>query len=348
MNRIISLLVIVLLSISFVSAQEGHESPYALFGDNTFTLDIKHKENPTPWSIIVLLTDSTFAAITADGDSLRVKDMSGNTIASREVNPTVRAIFSGTDPKADEMAELSPYVYCFGNPIKFIDKNGERPSEYEAVLMAEAAYMEEKTYNKCIDALSAHNWKVSEFNTSIIMNHTEWYENGLQSILFERTVDDKTEYAYVFAGTNSFEDGLEDMAQVFGIAPQYYTAINNAKTLDNDLHGSELTFVGHSLGGGEAAAASMATGHAAITFNPAAVSPLTKLFNNLGSDSQITNYRIIPEGTGKIRIGGCWLNNLQDNLGMSAPGSTIYVPIKSNNPFTAHELSNFKSHFEQE
>lgn len=346
MNRITSLFIFALLSTLLVSSQEGSGSPYALFGDNTFTLDIKHKDNPASWSIIVLLSDSTFAAITVDGDSLRVKDMSGNTIASREANPSVRAIFTGTDPKADEMPWVSPYVYCFGNPIRFTDKDGERPSEYEAVLMAEAAYIKDITTDKLPNELLNAKWKVSEFNTSIIMNHTEWYENGLQSVLFERTIGNKTEYAYVFAGTNSLEDGLEDIAQVFGIAPQYDSAINNAKNLVNDLKGAELTFVGHSLGGGEAAAASMATGCAAITFNPAAVSPLTRLFYGLESDSQITNYRIIPEGTGKIRIGGCWVNNLQDNLGMSAPGSTIYVPIKSKNPFTAHELKNFKTYFE--
>ena len=108
MNRITSLFVFALLSILLVSAQEGSGSPYALFGDNTFTLDIKHKDNPASWSIIVLLSDTTFAAITVDGDSLRVTDMSGNIVASREVNPSVRAIFTGTDPKADEMPGVSP------------------------------------------------------------------------------------------------------------------------------------------------------------------------------------------------------------------------------------------------
>ena len=40
-------------------------------------------------------------------------------------------------------------------------------------------------------------------------------------------------------------------------------------------HGLTLTFVGHSLGGGEAALASMVTGNPAITYNPAAVSNTT-------------------------------------------------------------------------
>ncbi len=119
------------------------------------------------------------------------------------------------------------------------------------------------------------------------MNYTAWYENGLQSYLFERTIDGKTEYAYVYAGTNSVEDGLEDVAQIVGLAPQYSSAIHNARTLSKEVGDNELTFIGHSLGGGEAAASSMATGRAAITFNPAAVSPATAFIHNLEEASNV-------------------------------------------------------------
>lgn len=79
------------------------------------------------------------------------------------------------------------------------------------------------------------------------------------------------------------------MAQLAGVAPQYDSAIDNARVLSNELSNSELTFVGHSLGGGEAAAASMATGRKAITFNRASVSRLTQLVHNLGSPRNINN-----------------------------------------------------------
>ncbi|MDE6479443.1 MAG: hypothetical protein K2L45_04165 [Muribaculaceae bacterium] len=59
--------------------------------------------------------------------------------------------------------------------------------------------------------------------------------------------------------------------------------------MSNELSNSELTFVGHSLGGGQAAAASMATGRTAITFNRASVSGLTKLVHNLGSARNVRN-----------------------------------------------------------
>lgn len=124
------------------------------------------------------------------------------------------------------------------------------------------------------------------------MNYIKLGENGLQSTIFQRTnaKTGKTEYAYVFAGTNSIEDGIEDISQVTLGAPQYNVAIDNARKLSNELKDSELTFVGHSLGGGLAAAASMATGKAAITFNRASVSDRTKSINNLGTLQNVADY----------------------------------------------------------
>ena len=72
-------------------------------------------------------------------------------------------------------------------------------------------------------------------------------------------------------------DVVDDIDQYYGGSPnQYKMAVANAEILSSILkekygNNVDFTFVGHSLGGGEAAAASMATGFDAITFNPAAV-----------------------------------------------------------------------------
>jgi RHS repeat-associated protein len=234
--------------------------------------------------------------------------------------------FTTMDPLCEKYYHISPYAYCMGNPVKLIDSDGKRPKAYEAALMA--AYVYGGNVKHYRDLLRQASWEVSSFPTSIQTNYTKFYQNGLQSVLFERTKNGVTEYAYVYAGTNSAEDWVEDFIQIAGIAPQYHTAIKNARTLSNELENNELTFVGHSLGGGEAIASSMATGRAAITFNPAAVSLLTKYTEGLEKKPDVVNYRAIGEkiGIGNIRIGGDVLNNLQEKVGLSLPGRTIGIP----------------------
>ncbi len=342
MNNFILTIISFIFLCHVATAQTYRESPYALFGDKTPVLDIESRSDRAQWSIVVATSDSTLGTIEMYNARLTVIDVNGNIIAETAANPSSQAMFQSIDPKADEMPWISPYVYCFGNPIRFVDKTGLRPTEYEAALMAQIVYKQDLT-NDCLPQdLSDGNWSISQFDSKITMNHTTWYENGLQSALFERTTEGITEYAYVYAGTNSFEDVLEDIAQILGVAPQYNSAIKNAKILSAELQSNELTFIGHSLGGGEAAAASLATGRAAITFNPAAVSPLTKLLQNLSNPSSITNYRAVP--TNGI-IGGCFINNLQDNCGMSAPGTTINIPLPIVNPFSAHSIRHMVNYF---
>jgi len=224
--------------------------------------------------------------------------------------------------------------------VNKIDPDGQRPKASEAALMAAYVYKDEneKLY---VDQLEQTGWQISKFPTSIKdrMN----LKNGLESELFERTVDGVTEYAYVYAGTNSIEDALEDVAQLAGAAPQYHTAVYNARTLSKELGDNELTFVGHSLGGGEAIASSMATGRAAITFNPAAVSWLTKQLAGLNEVPDVVNYRAIGSkiGIGNIRVGGDMLNNFQEKIGLSLPGTTIGIPTGI---IPTHTIDDFLKH----
>lgn len=152
-----------------------------------------------------------------------------------------------------------------------------------------------------------------------------------------------TEYA-VFAGTNSIEDTLEDVAQLIGAAPQYSSAIDNARTLSSELGDAEFTFVGHSLGGGEAAAAGMATNRSAITFNRASVSTATRLKHNLGSTRNVKN--VI---TKSLDSSGNYvmepLSRLQNTniLGMPvmpSRGRTEFIRVNSQlNPLEAHSIN---------
>lgn len=136
--------------------------------------------------------------------------------------------------------------------------------------------MADYTYGKGDVKLTGGWTKSSLYEDEI----TFFDESGFSSMLFERTVDGKTEYAYVYAGTDpkSIDDWENNIAQFFGMSDQYETAINNAEFLHKQL-GKALTFVGHSLGGGLAAASAYATGGHAITFNAAGVSDATVVKN---------------------------------------------------------------------
>lgn len=234
--------------------------------------------------------------------------------------------FTTQDPLQEKCYGMNPYGYCVNNPVRYIDPDGERPKAYEAALMA--AYVYGKDAEQYKERLLQTGWTISDFKPSIQMRYTRFYQNGLQSVLFQRTVEGVTEYAYVYAGTNSIEDAVEDFAQIAGVAFQYHTAIYNARILSDELKNSELTFVGHSLGGGEAIASSMATGRAAITFNPAAVSWLTKQIEGLNKIPNVVNYRAVGSkiGIGNIRLGGDMVNNFQEKLGLHLPGKTIGIP----------------------
>ena len=201
------------------------------------------------------------------------------------------------DPKAHEMPGVSPYIFCLANPIRYTDLTGFKPSPYEAALMSAAAYRDndinnkETNYDYIIKKLAGLGWHVSERRTKILNNFPTDKVAGFQSVLFEKThKDGTTEYAYAYAGTDSNEDVAEDGLQLAGLSPQYALATLNARILDKELGDSELSFVGHSLGGGMATAASMATGRDAITFNPAAVSFRTQLNQFLWKDGSIDNY----------------------------------------------------------
>lgn len=259
--------------------------------------------------------------------------------------------FDVPDALAGTMSWLSPYAFCGGDPVNFFDPTGLVPNAYEASMMA--AYV----YNDADDIVNGENvnltnlketgWNISGHQSSASMNNTGPGDNGLQSVLFERTVDGVKEYAYVIAGTNSVEDVLQDIAQLLGLSTQYDNIIENSKVLASELAGMELTFVGHSLGGGGAIAASMATGLEAITFNPAAVSDATIWIQNLGNPGKVTNYitHSKPYKFMGMTIQGDPLNAIQDKLGLTVPGLKIPVYSASTDLFKLHGINTIANKF---
>lgn len=177
------------------------------------------------------------------------------------------------DPKAAQMPSWSPYSAFYNNPIQFVDLDGQAPTREEAARMAA------HVYGDVTNSILTGGWRVSsrEFGlTNRDLNHDA---TGLKSLVYERVENGKvTEYTYATAGTEpGWKDIKADIVQPFGLSKQYSKSAENAKRISSELGSTELTFVGHSLGGGEAALNAMLTDRKAVTFNAAGVSTLTKI-----------------------------------------------------------------------
>ena len=191
---------------------------------------------------------------------------------ARYMNP-VASIWYGVDPQIEKMPKDGSYSYCFGNPIKLIDPNGERPTEEEAARISAHVYGTEKV-------TLTGGWHLSKLNKTISNITLRDKKSGFKSAIYERTYKGKTEYVYATAGTDFTEmnDWENNIKQIIGKSEQYDISMRNAKKISQVIGNSELTFTGHSLGGGLAAANAYKTGRSAMTFNAAWVSPFT-IFN---------------------------------------------------------------------
>jgi hypothetical protein len=189
---------------------------------------------------------------------------------ARYYNPRV-SLWLNVDPLAEQFAGRSPYEYTFSNSIKFIDPDGKKPTPAQAAAMAAHVYGDKN------NSILMGGWRVSQkdFGLQLIDKGS-----GFKSAVYERVVNGKvTEYSYVTAGTEpgDWGDIKEDIVQAaVPYAPQYGLAADNAQKLSKQLGNKELTFIGHSLGGGLASMGALVTGRFAITFNAAGLSDETQ------------------------------------------------------------------------
>jgi hypothetical protein len=138
----------------------------------------------------------------------------------------------------------------------------------------------------------------------VVKNYTDNSPlSGFKATLFEDTRTNT--YVLAFCGTNEMgkEYSNTNVPQGFGLpTAQYGEAIGLAQSLKSQ-YGSQLTEItGHSLGGGLAAAAGMATGIHTVTFDAAGVNPETeRMFGGNWNPGVVTNYDVRGEVLGKVQ-----------------------------------------------
>ena len=244
---------------------------------------------------------------------------------ARMYDPAVGS-WTSLDPLCEKYYNVSPYAYCHNNPVNLIDLYGMKPDSISAALMSALAYgYNYETYSELI----SHNW--------FFVSHHESESGFKYNIYRKRKSDGSFEYTYAYAGTDT-EDGLielakdviNDIGNYLGyITPQYLEAAITALGISNQ---DELTFVGHSLGGGLAALSSKLTGRDAITFNPASLSGNVNVIASAVSlfrGGHITQYRAVGNGI----FGGLFgdpVNTFQGFTGRKSQGKVIPVYVGKN------------------
>ena len=280
-----------------------------------------------------LLTDGTSHPYRFTGKELdKVNNLNMYDFGARWYDVAGVPMWTSVDPLAEEYYNVSPYAYCAGNPVMLVDPEGKEPTDDEAARIAAHVYGDKE------DDILTGGWRVSS-RTFGISN-----EGGLKSQVYEKVNDngDVTEYVYATAGTepNDIDDWMADAAQVVGLSNQYHLSAVNARKISSQLGNEELNFVGHSLGGGEAALNSLLTfgdgkGRNAFTFNAAGVSVATKVREGgwklaFKSEKSINAYITITDP----------LNNIQNRsmLLPSVNGNRKYVLP---NRINGHSIYNF-------
>lgn len=171
--------------------------------------------------------------------------------------------------------------------------------------------------------------------TGMIFEH----DNGYKTELFVKMEGDNiVGYSLAFAGTDpiSYADIRNDYVNwLNNYSDQYDMALDMSYKLHAyaNVFNEEVTFIGHSLGGGLAALASMYTGRVAITFNAASVADVWKgyliRYNCYSGTENIWNYVTDND----------WLTPIQEYFNKDAEGTKIIVP---HNTFEGgHGILNF-------
>lgn len=143
-------------------------------------------------------------------------------------------------------------------------------------------------------------------------------ECGFQAAVFRNG----QRHVIAFAGTDEWKEIGTNVAQAMGRESEQYRAAVTLATAAKLVFGKTLCFTGHSLGGGLAALASIATDVPAVTFNAAGIH--SKSFTRLGIEPKEAQAAASEGLVRAYSVNGEVLTKVQELLPIpKAPGSRI-------------------------
>lgn len=221
--------------------------------------------------------------------------------------------------------------------VPFADQvRGQDPqptTDMDLALLAQDVYQASST-----DAIGSGGWtRVDELPPGISTPLSS-DASGFQAAIY---TDGDGRYVLAFAGTDatSIPDWLNNGQQALGFeSSQYRDAIALAKEASAEW-GDDLVITGHSLGGGLASAASLASGNPAVTFNASGLSDQTMRdlgftpngAREIAADGQIRRYNVEND----ILTGAQQGSALPDAIGYELRLDNTYL-IKD--PIRAHMM----------
>jgi type VI secretion system secreted protein VgrG len=153
------------------------------------------------------------------------------------------------------------------------------------------------------------------FSDEQIKNLTEPEGSSYRAAIYQ---DEKGKTYLTFRGTENkegFKDWKENLLQGAGMKSEHYNQAKQLAETLSDVVGTEnLEIIGHSKGGGMAAAAGIVTGAKTTTFNPAGVHSKTVAGSSMANASAIVDSYIVD---GEV------LNWVQDNRAVVQGGAVL-------------------------
>jgi RHS repeat-associated protein len=310
---------------------------------------------PLPDSTATPLTDISQLAASTVWRGHRIDATGFYYLGARYYEPT-SGRFLSPDPKG-QAASMSLYDYAGGDPVNNFDPDGrcmeagqgavqyadngagpgngtnisnndpttggQNPSDPNYPSPQQMAATVNQIWDSAQASASSYDMgKTAPPGYSVSQVYTA-ANNGTDAVLYQNN----TTGAYILAyrGTQSMSDAGTDIYNgAGGDSTRYQAAANIAQEVQAQ-YGNNVILAGHSLGGGEAALASVATGLSAYTFNAAGVNPANYGYNG-SNTSQITNYHVVGEPLSNSQS----LTPLPDALGNQVPIPAVTTPTRSN------------------